>query len=179
MAVVRSQYGLVSASYTATDNATTTVDIPRPQETMETNTIDFVKRVGARKDHESGRASVSFDSTLGVSGLNLCKVEILSVNPGTSIAPLNLSFSQFPETPVAGIPVVLRTLVDITAPSPYTLDLQVTKDILTNILLRTGEYIRLTINNPAGGAGSLTGRVFCRYDLGLNAGNYGSLPLLI
>lgn len=182
MSVVRTQYGVVSASVTIPDTGVaTSLDLPRPNDGAESNTIDFVKRPSARKEFESGRAVVTLDATLvAAADIYLSKVEIVALNPGISLAPLNLSFSQFPETPVAGQPVVLRTLLDYsTTPSPFALSATVTADLLKNILVRTSEFIRLTFVNPAGGTGATTGVVSVRYDFGLNAGNYGSLPLLI
>lgn len=181
MAVVRTQYGVVSASVTVPDSGAriATVDIPRPADATETNTLDWVKRPAMRKEFECGRCVITADATLAVSGLTLKKVEILALNPGQSLTPIDLSFSQFPDPPVAGATQLLRTVLDAGASDAYTMNLDATKDILKNILVRSGEFVRLTLGNPSGGAGDVTGVVMARYDFGLNAANYGSLPLLI
>lgn len=180
MAVVRTQYGVASVSTVIADGATVSIDLPRPADAAEANTIDWVTRPAFRKEFESGRCVITADANLAIAGLQLVKIEIVALNPGQSLAPINLSFSQFPDVPGPGMPsAVLRTMLDIPSPSPYTMDLTETKDLLKNILLRTSEFVRVTLTNPAGGTGSVTGVLEARYDFGLNAANYGSLPLLI
>lgn len=179
MAVVRTQYGVASVSTVIADGATVAIDLPRPADAAEMNTIDWVTRPAFRKEFESGRCVITADANLAIAGLQLVKIEIMALNPGQSLAPIDLSFSQFPSPPAPGASAVLRTVLDIASPSPYTMDLAETKDLLKNILLRTSEFVRVTLTNPAGGTGSVTGVLEARYDFGLNAANYGSLPLLI
>lgn len=181
MAIIRTQYGVATATVTIADNADTVVDIPRPADAAEANTIDWVKRPAFRKEFESGRAVITLTGNLAsAADIYLKKVEIVALNPGVSLAPLNLSFSQFPDVPGPGMPsAVLRTVLDLAAPNAYACNATVTQDLLKNVLLRTSEFVRLTFHNPAGGSGATTGIIACRYDFGLNAGNYGSLPLLI
>lgn len=182
MAVVRTQYGVVTASVSIPDTgADVVVDIPRPADTAETNVIDWVKRPAMRKEFEAGRCVITADATLAaLNDVYYKKIEIIAVNPGMSLAPINLSFSQFPETPVAGQSLVLRTVFEATANTTQNaFSSAVMQDILKNVLLRAGEAVRLTVVNPAGGSGGQTGTFAARYDFGLNAGNFGSLPLLI
>jgi len=188
MSVIRTQYGVTSASVTVPDSGARigVFDLPRPSDVAETNTIDWTTRPYARKEFESGRCVITANSTLAVSGLTLLKIEILALNPGSGLTPLNLSFSQFPENDVLTkaafpTPPVIRTVMDLSAApgGPFTMDLQVTKDLLSSILVRTNESVRVTLYNPAGGAGDLTGVLFARYDMGLNAANFGSFPSLL
>jgi hypothetical protein len=181
MAIIRSQYGVVSASFDLPDNGTlVTVDIPRPSNAAETNTIDWVTRPAFRKEFESGRCVITLSSGATAADVFLRKVEILALNPGNSLTPLNLSFSMFPDVPGPGMTQLLRTVLDTGSVNAYATNADITKDLLKNILLRSGEFVRLTLVNPAGGTGLVSGATaLARYDLGLNAGNYGSLPLLI
>lgn len=184
MAVVRTQYGVISASTTIGNASSGTIDLPRPQSAPENDTIDWVTRPAFRKEFESGRAVITPDATLGVANTKLVAIYIMALQPFTSLAPIDLSFSQFPNPPVAGMSPTLRTILDLTASpstSPYNLDLTATTspglDLLKNILLRADEFVRVVLYNAAGGP--VTGVLEARYDFGLNAGNYGSLPLLI
>lgn len=187
MSVIRTQYGVTSASVTVPDSGARigVFNLPRPSDVAETNTIDWTTRPYARKEFESGRCVITANATLAVSGLTLLKIEILALNLGNSLTPLNLSFSQFPESDVltsAGFTSpVLRTVIDLSAaaPGPFTMDLTVTKDLLSSIQVRADEYVRVTLYNPSGGAGDLTGVLFARYDMGLNAANFGSFPSLL
>lgn len=192
MAVIRTQYGVVSASTTINSHVTGTVDLPRPADAVETNTIDWVTRPAFRKEFESGRCVITPDLVMGVAGMLLVKVEIIALNPGASLAPLDLSFSQFPENDILtqpGFPsATLRTLLDLSASpttSPYVLTTTVTggltdpitQQLLASIILRADEFVRLTLYNSTGAP--ITGTVTARYDFGMNSGNYGSIPLLI
>lgn len=184
MTVIRTQYGVISASTTIGATSSGTIDLPRPQDTPETNTIDHVTRPAFRKEFESGRAVITPDATLGVANTKLVAIYIMALQPFNSLAPIDLSFSQFPNPPVAGQSPTLRTILDLTASpstSPYNLDLTAATnpalDLLKTILLRADEFVRVVLYNAAGAP--VTGVLEARYDFGLNWTNYGSIPLLI
>lgn len=188
MSVIRTQYGVVSALTTVGATSQAVITLPRPSDAAENNTIDWTTRPAFRKEFESGRAVVTPDTLLGVAGVVLQKVEIVALNPGNSLAPLDLSFSQFPETDIltgVGFPTpVLRTILDVTAlptaNNPYVMggaNATATLQLLATILLRADEYIRVTLFNTTGAP--ITGLLEARYDFGMNPGNYGSIPLLI
>lgn len=187
MAVVRNTYGVVSASTTIVTHTSEAVDLPRPSDAAETNTLDWVTRPAFRKEFESGRAVVKANSTFGVAGMLLTKIEVVALQPFNSLAPIDLSFSQFPSPPVAGAASVLRTILDVTDDPTVSIFVMTTsngdftyiptKDLLSSILLRADEFLRITLYNSTGG--DITGLLEARYDFGLNSGNYGSIPLLI
>src|SRR5581483_8150517 len=186
MSVIRTQYGVVSASTTVVNATSGAIDLPRPADAAENNTIDWTVRPAFRKEFESGRCVVKAGADFGVAGMLLTKVEIIALNPGTSLAPLNLSFAQFPDNsiltqPGFANPPVLRTLLDLSASpstSPFTLAIDattkafansLTSDLLSSILLRADEFVRITLYNGTGG--DVTGTLEARYDFGMNAGN--------
>ena len=191
MAVVRTQYGVVSATTTIGSGMSAAINLPRPSNTPETDTIDWVTRPYARLEFESGRAIITPDSNLGLSTTLLVAVYIMALNPGNSLAPLNLSFSQFPETDYLVQPgftsTILRTVFDHTSsPSTSPFNMLVPSfpgvpnpaiDLLKTLLVRADEFIQVVLYNSAGG--SITGVLEARYDFGLNDSNYGSIPLIV
>lgn len=192
MSVIRTQYGVVSAATTITNAQSGAVDLPRPADAVENNTIDWTIRPTFRKEFESGRCVITPDALLGVAGVLLTKIEIVALNLGTSLAPINLSFAQFPENDVLtqpGFPnpPVLRTVLDLSAApasSIYTLATTAgaltdpkTLGLFSSLLVRSGEFVRVTLYNSTGAP--ITGQLSARYDFGMNPGNYGSIPLLI
>lgn len=183
MAVIRTQYGVVSASTTVgATSVSSAIVLPRPADAPETNTIDWVVRPAFRKEFESGRCVIGFDSLLGIAGVLLVKVEVMALQPFNSLAPIDLSFSQFPSPPSVGAVPLLRTILDLSASpstSIFTCVSTDTKtfDILKSILVRADEYVQVTLYNSTGAP--ITGKVEARYDFGLNASNFGSIPLLI
>jgi hypothetical protein len=192
MSVQRTVYGVVSASTTVGATASATINLPRPETLpVPTDTVDFVANPYTRQEFESGRAIITPDSNLGVSTMLLVAVYVMALNPGNSLAPLNLSFSQFPETDYLVQPgftsTTLRTIFDHTSsPSTSPFNMLVPSypgvpnpaiDLLKTILLRADEFIQVILYNSTGAP--ITGVLECRYDFGLNAGNYGSLPLMV
>jgi len=170
MAVVRTQYEVVSASTTITNGSSGNIDLPRPADTTETNTIDFVKRPTFRKEFESGLAVVDFSSTLTAANVYLVKVDILKLDPLNTMAPLDLSFSSFPDAPGVGQVQLQRTLLDVgDASTVFPTNASIVSTFLSKIVVRAGEFIRVRLTNGSGG--DLTGVSRCRYDFGLNAAN--------
>src|ERR1019366_3356615 len=157
MSVQRTQYAVASVSTTVVSHTSSAIDLPRPADVAETNTIDHVARPAARKEYESGRCVIyaAEGTTFYDAGLVLEKLEIVALNPGVSLAPMDLSFSQFPAPPGVGMPTaVLKTIVDLSgitqATNPYTMQAQITVDLLKTILLRADEFVRVTLYNTTG-----------------------------
>ena len=157
MAVVREQFAVESALVASHANVTSLAyDINKPITTpAEGNTIDFVARPSVRKEFFQGKAFLQLNTILAVAGVSLRKIEILNM-----------------------LGAVVRTVLDV-SDNAYLGNGAITADLLKSLLLREDEKtIRLTIHNFSGGA-LLNTQVTGRFDLGLNAANYGSFPLVV
>lgn len=157
MAVVREQFAVESALVASHGNNTTVnYDIVRPFTTpVEGNTIDFVARPSVRKEFFQGKAFLQLNTILAVAGVSLRSITILDKNNA-----------------------VVRTVLSV-SDNAYLGNAAITGDLLKSLLLREDEQtIRLGIHNFSGGA-LLNTQVTGRFDFGLNAGNYGSFPLVI
>jgi hypothetical protein len=186
MAVTRSLYAVASVSETIDTLSTLNVDIPRPQTPVQTDTYDFVVQPYAQLQFESGRCAIVPDSNFGIAGMLLAKLEIIALNPGNSLAPINLSFSEFPENDILTGPgftsTTLRTICDFTANPAGSLYTMAPTDyktirLLSNIIVRADEFVRVWLYNSTGG--NIAGQLTATYDMGLNADNIGTLPILI
>jgi len=157
MAVVREQFAVESALVASHGNVTTVnYDITRPVTTpVEGNTIDFVARPSVRKEFFQGKAFLQLNSVLAVAGTAVRAILILDKNGAT-----------------------VRTVLSV-SDNAYLGNGAITADLLKSLLLREDEQtIRLSIHNFSGGA-LVNTQVTGRFDFGLNAGNYGSFPLVV
>lgn len=156
MAVVRQQFAIESNAVAAHADGTDEVyTLSRPQTTpAENNTIDFVARPSTRDEYFQGKMFIEANAALAVANVALRRIEVLNLDGSSS-----------------------RVLLDV-ADNAFDLTLDITSDLLRSILLVEDEAdVALTIRNDSGGP--LAGQLTARLDLGLNAGNYGSLPLNI
>jgi hypothetical protein len=156
MAVVREQFAVESAAQTVNNGALSTAFVlTRPADAAEGNTIDHVARARVRAEFHQGRASVNVGPVFGVANVALRQLDILDANGA-----------------------VLRTILAAVTDNTFDVTLQTTKDLLASIILREDERsIRLFLfNNSGGNLGPAS--VFARFDFGLNAANYGSVPSL-
>lgn len=157
MAVVREQFATESTLVASHADVTSVAyDVSRPITTpVEGNTIDFVARPSVRKEFFAGKAFVQLNTVLAVAGVALRKLEILNL---------------------AG--QVVRTIIDV-SDNAYLGNATITTELLKSILIREDEKtIRLTLHNFSGGA-LLNTQVTARFDFGLNAANYSSVPAII
>jgi len=149
---VRTQYGVPSLLHASlADTADVTLSTNRPRTLpVERNTVDHVVRPYARQEFEGGLAVVEVTSSANAT-LSLRAVEIMAWD-GT----------------------VARTILS-TGLDAYALDLQVTTDLLSRLMIREDEAgVRLTIHNFSGGAAVTNIQVRARFDFGLHNANYGS-----
>lgn len=155
MAVVREQYAILSdASGTIATANPFIFTLVKPKDTLEGNTIDHVTRPVVRKEFSQGRMAITLGAVWGVTAVWLRKIDILNLAGDT----------------------VLRTVVDVSANVLQATD-QTTKDLLASLILREGEgVVKVTLQNATGG--NLSGQIGARFDLGLNAANFGSVPSL-
>lgn len=157
MAVVREQFAVESAAQTVANTTLSTAFLlTRPFTTpAEGNTIDHVARPPVRKEFNQGRAAVNVGPVFGVANVALRQLDILDING-----------------------VVVRTILAAVTDNTFDVTLQTTKDLLASIILKEDEWsIRLFLfNNSGSSLGPAS--VFARFDFGLNAANYGSVPSL-
>lgn len=152
MAVVREQFAIVSDSVTINNNTTGVLTLVKPKDPLEGNTIDFVARPHVCKEFHQGRMVIGLGETFGVADIYVHKIEVFDLTGSVS----------------------LRTVVDVST-DDLEATLQTTKDLLSSLVLREGEgVVKVTLKNATGS--NLTGRIVARFDLGLNAANYGSVP---
>jgi hypothetical protein len=149
---VRTQYGVPSLLHASlADTAEVQLTTNRPRNLpVERNTIDHVARPYTRQEFEGGLAVVEVTSSANAT-LSLRAVEIMDWEGN-----------------------VARTVLS-TALDAYALDLTVTSDLLSRLMIAEDEAgVRLTIHNFSGGAAVTAIQVRARFDFGLHNANYGS-----
>jgi len=156
MAVVRQQFAIESNAVAVHADASDEVyTLSRPLTApAENNTIDFVARPSTRDEFFQGKLFIEANAALAVADVAVRRIEVLNLDGSSA-----------------------RVIVDV-ADNAFDLTLDITSDLLRSILLVEDEsQVLVTIRNDSGGP--LAGQLTARLDLGLNAGNYGSLPLNI